>query len=118
MGEFVDEGDGGLTCDQGIDVHFEDVNASIGKDPGWYVFQSLGKLVRLAAPVRFEPSDDDVDSALPELLRFLEHGEGLSDPGGHAEEDLQYWMGRHWTSGRAAHRGTLDAGTAQRRPFR
>ena len=56
---------------------------------GGRTFESLEERLGLGAPVGFDDPDDDV---LPFGLARLgrhEHGVGLADAGGHAEEDLQ-----------------------------
>src|SRR6185295_9281332 len=44
---------------------------------------------RLGAPVRLDEAEHDVDAALLEGVRLLQHAVGLADSGGEAEVDLE-----------------------------
>ena len=89
MGEFVNQDEGGTAREHRIEIEFLEGRVSVrdltsGKD-GKALEQRLG----LGAAVRIDPADQDVEPFGATLMGRLQHGVGLTDTGGGAEEDLE-----------------------------
>jgi hypothetical protein len=89
MGKLVHQGKLGPACQHGIQVHLREWDAAIlageARDDG----QALGQRVGFLAPVGFDVANDDVPPGGQLPAGGFEHGVGLADTRGHAEEDLQ-----------------------------
>lgn len=89
VGELVDEDEGGAAGEDGVEVHLlEDaaavVDAAAGDD-----LEAADERLGLGAAVGLDDADRDVDAVLLPGAGRGQHGVGLADPGGGAEEDLQ-----------------------------
>ena len=80
-----------------------------------YEFQAFGTGDGFGAAVRFEVSDDDVDSLGVERLGFFEHAVGLADSGGVAQVDLEMAGALHGSSGAGAFNAETQRARRKRR---
>ncbi len=89
MGELVDEDDLRPAREHRVEVELGKGDAEIlDLCPGDHL-ESLEQEVRLAAAVGFHVPYHHVPAVVQALVRGLQHGVGLADPGGVTEEDLQ-----------------------------
>ena len=65
------------------------VRAAVLDRPARQDLEAAQQRLGLGAPVRLDAADDDVDALGALLAGRLEHGVGLADAGGGAEEDLE-----------------------------
>ncbi len=89
MGELIDDGDRGVSGDDGIHIHFlnDDLvifDLSAGDD-----FKAFEEAGGFGAAVGFDEANDDVDPFVFKAVRFLQHAESFSDAGAVTEIDLE-----------------------------
>ena len=89
VGELVDEQDVGTTEDGGVGVELSECGAGVGDLLAREDVQAEEELFGLGAFVGLDDACDDIDALGGESLCAGEHGEGLADAGGHAEEDFE-----------------------------
>jgi hypothetical protein len=89
VGQFVHQGDGRTTSQDGVHVHFFEHDTAILDLPTGNLFEPLQKGRRLRTAMGFDHSDDDVHPLLLEPLTLLEHLVGFADARCEAQVDLQ-----------------------------
>src|SRR3954453_15417188 len=89
VGEFIDQRDFWVTRDKRIEVHFLEQPVSIFKLPSWNAFKVAKQRFSLRAAVGLDDAHHHISAGLPPGVRALQHGVGLSDTRGGANEDLQ-----------------------------
>ncbi len=87
--EFVDQGEGRLAGEQGVEVHLLDGGPPVVHATARNEGQILQQEFRLPPAVGFDQSDDQIGSFGPLDLGGLQHVVGLPDTGTHPEEDLE-----------------------------
>src|SRR5262245_9369168 len=78
-----------MARERGIDIELAQLRPAIVDDLERKNLEALQQGGRVGAPVGLDHPDDDVRSLGPLLAGGEQHGVGLADPGGRAEEDLQ-----------------------------
>ena len=89
VGEFVDQHDLRFARDDGVDVHLLEPLAAVLDAPARNNLQSVQQRFGFLAAVRLHDPDDNVVAVLAPRARRLQHGVGLADAGGGADEDPQ-----------------------------
>src|ERR1019366_2419852 len=110
VGELVDHRHSGLAPQDGLGIHFLELGTGVGYDAARHGLQALCLGNGLAAPVRFEVADGDVDTLGAEGLGLVEHAVGFADPRGIAEVDLEVAGTLHGET-RSKRRGGFNAET-------
>ena len=89
MRELIDDRDLGMTRDDRVDIHFRERDAA--KSRALRATTSISPQLRLGvrACMRFHEPDDDVDAALPQLVRLGEHAIRLPDARGRPDVYLE-----------------------------
>ena len=87
--ELVDDRDLRLAREDGVEVHLLDGDAAILDLAPRHVLEARDELRGLGAAVRLDEAEHDVDAALLERVRLLEHAVGLADAGGEADVELE-----------------------------
>ena len=89
VGELVHQRELRTAGQHRVQVHLRERDAAILAGEARDDRQALGQRVGFLAPVGFDVTDDDVASGGQFAAGGFEHGVGLADARGHAEEDLQ-----------------------------
>ncbi len=89
VGEFVDEGDFGVTLKNRVEVHLPQGEAVIVDGSGGDSLKPCGKGLGLRPTVGLHVADDDIDPLPTPLEGVLKHRVGLPHAGGVAEVDRQ-----------------------------
>ena len=89
MRELVDEQHTRAPGERAVEVELGENGVAVFELPGRKPLESLEQGLGVLAAVRLDPADDDIDAPAPQLVRRLQHGEGLADAGHGAEEELQ-----------------------------
>ncbi len=89
MRELVHEQDGGMPGESGVQVELLPNDAAISDRQRRQMLEALGEPLGLDAAMRLEIADHDVGAGRLGGARRLQHGVGLADAGGGAEEDAQ-----------------------------
>jgi hypothetical protein len=89
MGELVNQADGGMTLDDGLDVHLLEGDAAVLDLLSRHYLEAFQELDDSFAPVRFDVTDNDVFAVATTAVSLAEHREGLADAGEGAEIDAQ-----------------------------
>src|SRR5262245_55600005 len=89
MGQLVDQGDGRVTSEDGVEIHLFDDNAMVFDAPPPHLLQSLDKGRRLGTAVCLDKADHHVDSLCLQAVCLLQHLVGLADASGKAKVDLE-----------------------------
>ncbi len=87
--ELVEQQHAGLARERLVDVELQEPHAAVLDLARRQPLEALGERRRLGPPVRLDPADHHVDTRGALGARRLEHGVGLADAGGGAEEDLE-----------------------------
>ena len=85
--ELVDEDHRGPARERGVEVEFPQCRSAVGDHPSRQDVESVEQRFRLGPPVCLDVADDDVHPVRLEGAGGLEHGVGLADAGGGAEEE-------------------------------
>ena len=89
MCQLVDQGDRGMSRQDGIGIHLIDHDPAILDSPTWHDLEALEQLLGLGSAVGLDEADDEIGPASRATMPLLEHPVGLPDAGGHAEIDTQ-----------------------------
>ena len=89
MRQFIDQQDRGRALERGVEIEFAARDAAIANFQEWELLESLQETLGFASPVRFHIADHHIDAGRSRAARGFEHGIGLADAGGSAEEDLK-----------------------------
>ena len=87
--EFVDDRDARPPRDDRRGVHFLERDAAVFDAAARHDLEAADQRRRFRASVRLDESDDDVDTAAPKVVRFLQHSERFAHTGRGADVDLQ-----------------------------
>ena len=87
--EFVDQRDGRLAHQHGVDVEFIEPVRAVDDGAAWQDFERSDQRFGFGATVRFDHADDDIGPALEQFGPFAQHLESLADPGRRAKKDFQ-----------------------------
>ena len=88
VGELVDEADLGPAAQDPRQVHLLDHHAAVGHPPARDGLEAGRLGGRLGPAMGLDEADDHVAPLALALAALLEHAKGLSDSGGHPQEDL------------------------------
>ena len=89
VGELVDEDQLGMAGQGCVQIEFAERDAAIGNLAERDCFETFEQGLGVAAAVGLDVADDDFDAGRLLALGGLQHGEGLADAGGVAEEDFE-----------------------------
>src|ERR1700730_4917566 len=89
VGELIDQHNLWFPRDDCIDVHLAEPLAAVLDAPARNNLQPVQQRLGFLAAVRLHDPDDDVVAILAPCARGLQHGVGLADAGGGADEDPQ-----------------------------
>ena len=89
MGEFVDEDEPGPAFEDGVDVHFAQAMALMIDGAARNDLVTINQRFGLAAAMRLDHTDHDIDPGLAPLPPVGEHFPRLADPGGGAKKHFQ-----------------------------
>ena len=87
--ELVDQDQRRAALERAVEVELADLRAAILDDPWRQNFEAFQQRGRFGAAVRFDHADHHIASLGALFARFREHGVGLADAGGGAEEDFE-----------------------------
>ena len=89
MGKLVDQGDGGLSCEDRVGVHLLDHDTAVLDATPRDDLEPVEELLGLGSAVRLDEPDDEVGATRRAAMALLEHPVGLADTRRHAEVDTQ-----------------------------
>ena len=89
VGQFVDEENARPADEGGFEIELSQLGVAVLDEARGKDLQAAQKGLGLAPAVGFDDADEHVDALGFARLGGLEHGIGLADAGGGAEEDLQ-----------------------------
>ena len=89
MGQLVDEGDGRVAPDHGVEVHLLDDDVTVGCALAGHHLQPVEEPGGVGAAVGFHEPDHDVGAAVLPAVALLQHAVRLADARSHAQVDPQ-----------------------------
>ncbi len=89
MRQLVHEHQAGLARKNRIKVHLLERLPAVLQAHAGHELDARRQLVRFPSLVAFQVADDDVEAFFFFLPSLFEHGKGLADPRGHAEENFE-----------------------------
>ncbi len=89
MGEFINQGDLRLPCQDRVDVHLLKQRSFVVERCPWHLLDLLCKRGCSGATMRFHDPDHDIFAPAGAANPFAQHHEGLSDSGRIPQKDLK-----------------------------
>src|SRR5262249_39981877 len=99
VGQVVDNADLGCAAENSDDVNFFRMAAAARDAQERDGFKLLGAVVDVAAALRFEKAEHDIDSARVKIASILEHAVGLADSRCVTQVNFQMTASYLWTHG-------------------
>jgi hypothetical protein len=94
MRQLIDQDQLGVAGQRGVDIELFQRRTAILDQAARQQLEIVNQRLGLGTPVRLDIASDDIHAGGALLVSGLEHGIGLADAGGGAEEDFQTALGR------------------------
>ena len=89
VGKLIDDQRRGSALQRRIQIEFTAGHAAVAHLDGRQLLETFEEFLRLRAPVGFNVAHDDIGTCRACAARCFQHGIGLADAGGRADEDFQ-----------------------------
>ena len=89
VGEFVHQRDIRVPSDDGVQIHFGELDSAVGNNSPRDHLESGQKRGCRRPTVGLHDGDDDILALMPQAGTLLEHREGLAHPGGGSEQHAE-----------------------------
>src|SRR5215468_7007590 len=90
MRQFIDQDEGGMASQSGIEVKFVKSGATIGYGATWQHVEPLQEGGGLGPTVGIDPAHDDIYALGPPLVGRFQHGVRFANTSRSAKEDLEF----------------------------